>query len=75
LGRRGFAPGIRSVPEQVGQGYSKTSPDSLDLVIDVAEEGRLVDARWFSLISDCASPLIDLKDAMMFEDKCAVGEL
>jgi hypothetical protein len=75
LGRRGFTQGIGSVPKQVGQGYSQTSPDSLDLVIDVTEEGRPVDTRWFGLLPDCAPPLVDLKDPMMFEDKCAVGEL
>src|SRR5215813_8163201 len=75
LGRRGFTPGIGGISEQVGQCHAQTSPDSLDLVIDVAEEGRPVDARWFGLLSDFASPVVGLKDAMMFEDKRAVGEL
>lgn len=34
-----------------------------------------MDARRLGLLPDCTPPVVDLKDALMLEDKSAVGEL
>jgi hypothetical protein len=54
----GSTPGIRSAPDQIGQCRAQASPDLLDLVIDVAEEGRPVDARGLGLFPDRVSPIV-----------------
>jgi hypothetical protein len=41
-------------------------------VIDVAEEGSPMDARWLGLLLDRVAPVVGLKDAMVLDDERSV---
>ena len=64
-----------AAPDQVGQCHAQASPNPLDLVIDVAEEGSPVDARRLGLFPDRLAPVIGLKDAMVLDDERSIREL
>src|ERR1017187_2754944 len=64
-----------AAPDQIGQCHAQSSPNPLDLMVDVAEEGSPVDARRLGLLSDRVAPVIGLKDAMVLEDERSVRKL
>src|ERR1022692_1683014 len=66
---------VDAAPDYVGQCHAQASPNPLDLVVDVAEEGSPVDARWLGLLPDRVAPVGGLKDAKVLDDECSVREL
>jgi hypothetical protein len=75
LGHRSTLDVGAAAPDQVGQRQAQASPNPLDLVINVAEEGSPVDARRLGLFPDRLAPVVGLKDAMVLDNERSIREL
>src|SRR3954452_17969967 len=64
-----------AAPEQIGHGHAEASPNLLDLMLDVTEEGGPVEARRLSLLPDGFPPVEGLEDSLVLDYKRAIGKL